>query len=394
MCDTLVALKNSTAANSVIFGKNSDREKDEPHVIVHVPRKKHPKGSKLRCTYLEIEQAEETYECILFKPSWIWGAEMGVNEHGVTIGNEAVFTIERQGPDALLGMDILRIALERSKNALEAVKVCIKMIETYGQGGKCGYTKNLRYHNSFLIADFNSAYVLETARKFWAVKKVEDVWAISNSLSLRTDYDFSSFTHNSDLEPIATHSEKIDFKLRFENRFIASIAQGDFRRKITYSFLKRNQGALGVEDFMKILRHHHKLSTLNFFNGSMRNICMHHGSLISSETTGSMIVELKDGQIEIWATGSPLPCLSLYKPIWFIGKNLLWNEENQQKAVVYWLREREKIYSAIKNDNQKDIYIKKRDELEKQLMIKARTVLTNEERLDIMKKIWSQELTR
>ncbi|AEH51712.1 C69 family dipeptidase [Pseudothermotoga thermarum] len=390
MCDTLVALKNSTKNGSVIFAKNSDREKDEPHVIVYVPRKRHPKGSKLKCTYIEIEQVEETYECILFKPSWIWGAEMGVNEYGVVIGNEAVFTIEKQGPDALLGMDILRIALERSKNALEAVKVCIKMLEIYGQGGKCGYTKNLRYHNSFLIADFNSAYVLETAGKFWTVKKVQDVWSISNSLSLRDDYDFSSFTHNSDLEPLSKPSQKVDFKLRFENKLITAIAQGDFRRKITFEFLKQNQGTLTIEDFMKILCHHYNLKSLNFFNGSMKNICMHHGSLISSETTGSMIVELKDGNIEIWATGSPLPCLSVYKPIWFVGKELLWKEEEQKEAIIYWIKEREKIYRALKDSREREKYIKNKDELEKQLLMKAKTALTDEERLNVMKMAWEK----
>ncbi|WDU84347.1 hypothetical protein [Caloramator sp. Dgby_cultured_2] len=59
---------------------------------------------------------------------------MGVNEFGVVIGNEAVFTKEGQGPPALLGMDMLRLALERSKTALEAVEHIVYFIKTYGQG--------------------------------------------------------------------------------------------------------------------------------------------------------------------------------------------------------------------------------------------------------------------
>ncbi len=110
------------------------------------------------------------------------------------------------------------------------------MLEEYGQGEKCGYTKNLRYHNSFLIVDFNLAYVLETAGKFWAVKRIQDVWSISNSLSLRDDYDFSSSTYNRDLEQIVRDDQKIDFKLQFKNRLIAKIVQEIFVEKQLLTF--------------------------------------------------------------------------------------------------------------------------------------------------------------
>lgn len=127
MCDTMVALRSATADNSVIFAKNSDREPNEPHVGIFVKRKKHTE-KKVKCTYIEIEQVPETYSCMLFKPSWIWGAEMGVNEYGVVIGNEAIFTKLISKEESLIGMDYVRLALERSKNAKEAVEVIINLI--------------------------------------------------------------------------------------------------------------------------------------------------------------------------------------------------------------------------------------------------------------------------
>ena len=65
-----------------------------------------------QCTYISIPQVETTHGVVLSKPAWIWGAEIGANEHGVAIGNEAVWN-RLSDPDydavpRLLGMDLLR----------------------------------------------------------------------------------------------------------------------------------------------------------------------------------------------------------------------------------------------------------------------------------------------
>ena len=67
--------------------------------------------SPLQCTYIEVEQVEHTHAVILSKPSWMWGAEMGANEHGVCVGNEAVWTKlldDSDQEERLLGMDMVR----------------------------------------------------------------------------------------------------------------------------------------------------------------------------------------------------------------------------------------------------------------------------------------------
>ena len=65
----------------------------------------------MQCTYIEVDQIPHTHAVILSRPSWLWGAEMGANEHGVCIGNEAVYT-KLNGPEdtdeKLLGMDFVR----------------------------------------------------------------------------------------------------------------------------------------------------------------------------------------------------------------------------------------------------------------------------------------------
>ena len=87
MCDTLVVLPNSTADGSLIFAKNSDREPNEAHHLLAVPAAEHAPGEMLQCTYIQIPQVPHTNAVLLAKPFWIWGAEMGANEHGVVIGH-------------------------------------------------------------------------------------------------------------------------------------------------------------------------------------------------------------------------------------------------------------------------------------------------------------------
>ncbi|XP_055476304.1 secernin-2 isoform X5 [Psammomys obesus] len=189
-CDCFVAVPPASAVPAVIFAKNSDRPRDEVQEVVFIPAGTHTPGSRLQCTYIEVEQVWKTHAVILSRPSWLWGAEMGANEHGVCIGNEAVWTKEPVGEgEALLGMDLLRLALERSGTAKEAVHVIAGLLERYGQGGSCREEPvPFCYHNTFLLADRTEAWVLETAGRLWAAQQIQGgARNISNQLSIGTD---------------------------------------------------------------------------------------------------------------------------------------------------------------------------------------------------------------
>ena len=53
------------------------------------------------------------------KSFWTWGCEMGINEHGLAMGNEAVWSTVQNDEtvDGLIGMDLMRLALERPRPA-------------------------------------------------------------------------------------------------------------------------------------------------------------------------------------------------------------------------------------------------------------------------------------
>jgi dipeptidase len=170
----------ATDDGSVIFGKNSDREPNEAQALEYHPAGFYPGKTELQCTYIRIPQVKETYAVIISRPFWMWGAEIGINEKGVAIGNEAVWTkMEISKKGGLTGMDLLRLALERSATAEQALETLTGLLSDFGQGGICGYEdKKMAYHNSFIMADAYEAWVLETAGNLWAAKKIRGYYSI------------------------------------------------------------------------------------------------------------------------------------------------------------------------------------------------------------------------
>ena len=103
MCDTFCIRH----ADGMWFAKNSDRHPAEPQVVESYERRS--ATAELHTQYLELPDADAS-AFVGSRPTWLWGCEHGVNEHGVAIGNEKIWTIEspRDLPPALLGMDIVR----------------------------------------------------------------------------------------------------------------------------------------------------------------------------------------------------------------------------------------------------------------------------------------------
>lgn len=332
MCDTFVALGSATADGSVIFGKNSDREPNEAHELCVLPRAQHPPGSTIKLTYLEIPQVSETYAVLLAKPFWIWGAEMGANEHGVVIGNEAVFTrVPYDKGPGLIGMDMIRLALERAATARAALDTITGLLAQYGQGGNCGFQNKLFYHNSFILADPHEAWVLETAGRQWAAQRVSGYRSISNALTIGTTWDLASddvvdfarargwYDGRDAFDFARTYT---DFTLAPSNsyvytRFSAAVA----RQSCTTQLLTRHQGRMTVADAMAFLRHHAGDEDEGWSPAAAlfgTDVCMHagFGPVRINQSVGSMVSHLTPAGHTHWVTGTSAPCTGIFKPVW------------------------------------------------------------------------------
>jgi secernin len=335
MCDTFVALAGTTASDGVLLAKNSDREPNEAHQVVHVPGAEHPPEEELRCTYLTIPQVARTHAVLLAKPYWIWGAEMGANEHGVVIGNEAVFTrIAHEDGPGLIGMDLLRLGLERAETAATAVDVITALLERYGQAGNCGHEHPMRYDNGFLVADRREAWVLETAGRDWVSRRVRGSASISNAITTGTEYDRASATlvTQAVARGWADGPEGFDVGAVYSDRLYTRFSEARVRQCRTSDALTAGAGRMDVARAWAALGDHGAAAEGNpgwsprdhAFGGLLgQTVCAHagFGPVRVSQTTGSWVSDLGapgSGRADThWVSPTAAPCLSLRMPLWF-----------------------------------------------------------------------------
>uniref|UniRef100_G3Q293 Secernin-2 n=1 Tax=Gasterosteus aculeatus aculeatus TaxID=481459 RepID=G3Q293_GASAC len=310
-CDCFVSLPPGSRDDHVIFGKNADRPRDEVQEVAHCPGASHPAGATLECTYIQIPQVERTRAVVLSKPAWMWGAEMGANDQGVCIGNEAIWTREPVCPgDALLGMDLVRLGLERGDSAWSALTVITSLLEQHGQGGQCKEDPvAFSYHNTFLLVDRNEAWVLETAGRLWVAQKVtEGVKNISNQLTIGAEVT----AEHPELRRAAQAQGWWDGESEFNFSRVFSPENPPARMELAKQrykggteLLKQHDGSVTAAVMMSILR------------DKPSGICMDSGGFC---TTGSMVSVLpRDPSLPCihFFTATPDPSRSIFKPFIF-----------------------------------------------------------------------------
>ncbi len=336
-CDTWVALKDATVDGSVILAKNSDRPPMEAQVVVHIPRAKHPPGSTVRCTYIELPQPAETYEVLLSKIWWSFGGEHGMNEHGVAIGNEAVFSKEPYlWNDGLLGMDLLRLGLERGRTADEALHVITALLERYGQSGDAEHPDEWgrsSYHNSFIIGDPNEAWVLETAGRYWAAKRLTSgVYSISNIYSIERDWDEASpdLVEHAVQKGWARSAAEFNFARDYGDYWRADgriPGNAQLRRNATYACLQRDRGKVTPLSMMKINREHLESTVAGPRWGAAETFfptpCLHDNAQRRYHSAASMVAHLRPRMPPplrqvYWASLSN-PCCNVFQPLYLHG---------------------------------------------------------------------------
>ena len=327
-CDTWAALRDVVRNGVTLLGKNSNRPIYDCQPLMFYPRKKWPTGTTINMGRIEIPQVEETFANIGSSPYWCWGYEEGMNEFGVAIGNEGVFSKDlrekvksfraNQGPAlGLTGMDLVRLGLERGRNARESLDVMIDLLEKYGQFGSGipGLGLEGAYDNSYIIADPMEVWILETAGQKWVARKqTQGIASISNKLSLSAEWDISS----PDIIDFAIKkgwwSEEKRDSFDFEKAYIDDSDEGKIRNSRA---LIRQQGSYRLLDEKK------GDMTIDWMKHISRDRSS-NPSIDRDQTASSCVVVLSSGEENLpvfWWCAAP-PSSSCYIPFFVQGSKI------------------------------------------------------------------------
>lgn len=357
-CDTLVLTAEFSAYQSNMLAKNSDRPLGESQPLVWYPAADHGPGETLQCTYISIPQAAHTYGVLGSKPFWIWGFEMGVNEKGVAIANEAQGSRAAEETDTgLLGMDLLRLGLERGSSAAEALNIITLLLEKYGQNANACPLFDRRYENSYMIVDSKEAWLLETAGRDWAAKQIHSRLAISNCYIIEEDYDCASPRLESSARQNGWISPQEPFNFAKAYTLPAVRQTNSVPRLRRLNQLSDRKKSHDFSSLGLIFRDHYENELLEprfgAGYGTFPTICMHAMTWDSSQTAASMLVSYRHGLGPVLRHAFSIPCCSLYLPVYCTGylpPQAQTGGEFYDSRSLWWLFERLAMIVSVDYD--------------------------------------------
>lgn len=284
--------------------------------------------------YTSVSEAACSFATLGLAMYFCWGYEMGASEAGVCGGCQATPTrthalavaeVEAcksgrsrwpetpatDGP--LSGCDMLRLALERSATAKDAVLVIMGLLEQYGQWGSSVLANAHRTENdnAYVFADSKEAWLCETAGRHCVARRIgQGCIAASNALQIGTDFDMASesCTEYAIAQGWWLEGVPLNFKVAYADTS-CSVKQAEWRCRRSVDLMEQrlSEEGMGVSAMKAILRDHVQQNGIS--------LCMHECSGWS--TISSMAVELAPSFHPCILVCCGPPCTGLYLPLDF-----------------------------------------------------------------------------
>jgi len=263
-CTTILVGKGLTKDGSIIHAHNEDMgnltvgrlwrvnnfsSKDDstwvPYVSIPNTGKKlayWASGNTKQISKDELNQTMLPYDNIL----------VGMNESGLTMSCNWMYSkeesLDRVG---IRRYAIRQLILERAATAREAVDLISSFIDSYGQADWSGLT--------YVLADPNEGWIVETTSHNWVAKKLKDneIIVVANRYTIGEEFDLSSknLIQNAIDNGWYNHKEDpFNFKLAYgDSEFMNEDYDSDREVRVDI-LLKDKFGEIKPEDLMTVLR--------------------------------------------------------------------------------------------------------------------------------------------
>ena len=186
--DMVVALGPAAVGGVTLFAASCYARPTFRYGLDRAPAGTHPLDETIRTTYLKLPQARQTAAVLGSRTGEGWGFNQGVNEHHVAVGVTGWRSRLPATDVGLTGTELVRLALERSHTALQAVDVLTDLISRHGQCAEPGGRPGNPADNIFLVADGQEAFVVEAAGQHWALHECRQVRAVTGVSLVRQDW--------------------------------------------------------------------------------------------------------------------------------------------------------------------------------------------------------------
>jgi len=321
--DMAVAVGRTTADGSTLFAQNSHRGPRDSQVLRLQIGLEHAQGEKVRTQHLELAQARQTFTVLGTQPSGRWGYTHGINEHGLAIGACDLHTRLRQPSAGLLGTDLVRLALERSRSALQAVDLALELLERHGAGSGGAEPDG---DASLLIASASEAFLIEGAGRHWVLQELHAVRAVSDVCTVQQDWvRISRGLASQAIEQgwWPADGSKLDFAaaVGHEPPREASALRRLGRATL---LLEQQSGHIDVPFLRRLLADHYlglpeEVDPLGE-GGGPAPLCQHGAN--GRATVSSMVAALPADPAKLplaWCAFGP-PCVAVYFPVFLTGE--------------------------------------------------------------------------
>jgi dipeptidase len=228
-----------------------------------------------------------------------------------------------------VGTDLVRLILERSRTARQAVDCLIELVAQHGQSERSGSGERPpQGDSSFLIADAKEAFAVETAGRHWVYQEIREVRAAGNACIIRQDWNrispgLSDYVIGQGWWP--ADGSKLDFAGAVTENPMGH-ASGLRRWGRATLLLEEQNGNIDSAFVRRVLGDHYEgthfeVDPLISVTGPT-TLCQHGVGPSGLMTATSLVAQLggRSGSLNIiWCAFGP-PCCNVYFPLFVEGE--------------------------------------------------------------------------